>query len=92
MTTAETAPGNALPELDKEDLRRTVAHVLDLDPDEVTDEALFIEDLEVDSLLSLEVVVVLEQKYGIRLDENELREITSMGGAYEVMRRKVTSA
>ncbi|GGS36192.1 acyl carrier protein [Actinokineospora fastidiosa] len=75
--------------LDKEDLRQTVADVLELDAADVTDEASFVDDLEVDSLMALEVVVVLEKKYGVRLREGELKRISCLDAAYEVMVEKL---
>ena len=51
--------------LDKEELRTVVADVLDVERDDVTDEANFVEELGVDSLMALEVMVVLEKKYGV---------------------------
>ena len=75
--------------LDREDLRRTVADVLDLDVADVTDTASFVDDLEVDSLMALEVVVVLEKKYGVRLREGELKRISCLDAAYQVMIEKL---
>ncbi|MYV58310.1 acyl carrier protein [Streptomyces sp. SID4931] len=78
--------------LNKEELRSTIAEVLDVDIDEVSDDASFTEDLEVDSLMALEVVVVLEKKYGLRLEERELRQITSLDNAYAVLLGKLAAA
>lgn len=75
--------------LDKEDLRTTVADVLDVDVDDVTDEVNFIDDLDVDSLMALEVMVVLEKKYGIKLAEAELKELTSLDRAYRLLTAKL---
>ncbi len=82
----------AKPLLDKEDLRRTVAAVLDVDVDDVTDDASFVDDLEVDSLMALEVVVVLEKKYGVRLRESELKQVSCLSRAYQLMHDKLTAA
>lgn len=75
--------------LDKEELRITVADVLDVDPVSVTDEANFVEDLEVDSLMALEVMVVLEKRYQVRLDESELKEVTCLQRAYDLLASKL---
>jgi acyl carrier protein len=85
-----SATGNTV--LDKEDLRQTIATVVEADPAEVTDEALFIEDLGVDSLIALEVLVVLERKYGVKLDESRLTEITCLRRAYEVIAQELGEA
>ncbi|MFH9263218.1 MULTISPECIES: acyl carrier protein [unclassified Streptomyces] len=92
MTITQNDSLDASTLLDKEELRSTIAEVLDLDIDEVTDDASFTEDLEVDSLMALEVVVVLEKKYGLRLEERELRQITSLDNAYIVLLGKLPAA
>lgn len=78
--------------LDLEDLRTTVAEVLDVDVAEVTDDVHFIEDLGVDSLMALEVMVVLEKKYGIKIKETELREVTNLKRAYDLISEKLRGA
>jgi acyl carrier protein len=71
--------------LDKEELRTVVADVLDVDITELTDLASFVDDLEVDSLMALEVVVVLEKKYRVRLAEGELKQVTCLQAAYDLL-------
>jgi acyl carrier protein len=71
--------------LDKEELRTVVAEVLDVDVTEVTDDARFVDDLGVDSLMALEVMVVLERRYHVELDESELAEVASLQMMYEML-------
>jgi acyl carrier protein len=75
--------------LDKEELRATVAHVLDVEATEVADDSNLVEDLGVDSLMALEVVVVLEKKYGVRMTEEELKQVTSLQRAYDLLTAKL---
>ncbi|MEU3002065.1 acyl carrier protein [Streptomyces sp. NPDC006995] len=78
--------------LDKEELRAVVAQVLDVEPSEVTDDASFVDDLEVDSLMALEVVVVLEKRYEVKLPESELRCIVTLQSAYDLLLGKLAAA
>lgn len=78
--------------LDKEELRAVVAQVLDVEPSEVTDDASFVDDLEVDSLMALEVVVVLEKRYGVKLPESELKRIVTLRSAYDLLLGKLDAA
>lgn len=71
--------------LDKEDLRALIAEVLDTDVAEITDEAHFVEELEVDSLMALEIMVRLEKEYGLRLEETELGSITTLDATYALL-------
>ncbi|GAA3858593.1 MULTISPECIES: acyl carrier protein [Streptomyces] len=75
--------------LEKEDLRATVAQALDVEVADLTDDASFVDDLEVDSLMALEVVVVLEKKYGVKLPQSELKEITTLQTAFDLLSRKL---
>ncbi|MFE9635245.1 acyl carrier protein [Streptomyces sp. NPDC006463] len=78
--------------LEKEELRSLVAEVLDVEVADVTDTARFVDDLEVDSLMALEVVVVLEKKYGIKLPESDLKYIVNLQSAYELLLGKLDTA
>ncbi|MCM2387939.1 acyl carrier protein [Streptomyces albipurpureus] len=78
--------------LEREDLRVTIAEVLDVDEVKVTDEAHFVNDLGVDSLMALEVMVVLEKKYKVKLGESELKEVTCLQKAYDLLDAKLQAA
>ncbi|MCJ0871751.1 acyl carrier protein [Streptomyces sp. AP-93] len=78
--------------LDREELRLLVADVLDLDPAEVTDTAHFTDDLDVDSLMALEITVRLEREYGVKMKETELAAITTLEGTYQLLASKLGSS
>jgi acyl carrier protein len=73
-----------------EELRQLVAGVLDVEPSAVTDDADFVTDLEVDSLMALEVMVALEKRYKIELDEAELKNISSFAQVRDLVGQKIT--
>lgn len=73
---------------DREELRALVADVLDVDPAEVSDEADFVADLRLDSLIALEVTVALERRYRVRIDEDEIGELTTLGAVHALLARK----
>ncbi|MFC5722934.1 acyl carrier protein [Streptomyces gamaensis] len=79
MTTPQTA-------LDTEELRAVVAGALELPVEEVTDDARFKEDLEVDSLISLEIAVRIEERYGIKIDDAQLAELGTFRLVSELVR------
>ncbi|MFF4550193.1 acyl carrier protein [Streptomyces sp. NPDC001435] len=64
--------------LDKEELRSLVADVLELDVEEVTDDADLVQDLEVDSLMALAIIVRLDRQYGVKLQESDFRQVSSL--------------
>ncbi|AQW53933.1 acyl carrier protein [Streptomyces violaceusniger] len=75
--------------LDMDELRGIVADILEVDATDVADEADFMEDLEVDSLMALEVIVVLEKKYGVKFAEAELRQVVSLRQAHDLLTQKL---
>lgn len=68
----------ATPTIDATELRELVADVLDLPIEKITDDAHFVEDLGVDSLLSLELAVSLERHYQIKIESNEVSDVVRM--------------
>ncbi|MEU5365826.1 phosphopantetheine-binding protein [Streptomyces sp. NPDC005925] len=74
-----------LAEPDKEELRRTLADVIDVEPADIGETTDFVDDLEVDSLLLLELVVVLEKKYGVKFSEDEMRTARTLRDAHALL-------
>lgn len=62
--------------------------VLDLSTEQVTLEASFADDLGADSLDLVELVEALEAEFAIRIDDEELADITTVGEAYELVAGK----
>jgi acyl carrier protein len=83
---------NSVTTLDLEDLRTVVADIVDVDVAEVTDEAGFVSDLEVDSLLALELAVQLEKRYGIKVGDDELPKFTNLRATYSLLSAKLAAA
>jgi acyl carrier protein len=75
--------------LDKEELRSLIADTIDVDIAEVTDDADFVNDLEVDSLMALEITVRLEKKYGVKMEEAELAEVTTLESTFQLLDGKL---
>jgi acyl carrier protein len=65
-------------------VRNLVAQKGEISPDFGID-ASFVEDLQLDSLIFLEVVVAVEKHFGIRIPETRFKEITSLRTALNVV-------
>lgn len=55
--------------------------------DRVVPEASFLDDLEVDSLSMVEVVVACEERWGVRIPDSALEQLTTVGAAVEHIER-----
>ncbi|MCB2222971.1 MAG: acyl carrier protein [Actinobacteria bacterium] len=62
---------------------------LGLDRDKITMEATFEEDLEVDSLGVVELLMALEDNFGVAIPDEEAERITTVGEAVTVVMEKL---
>jgi acyl carrier protein len=62
---------------------------LGLDRDKITMEATFEEDLEVDSLGVVELLMALEDSFGVKIPDEEAEEISTVGQAVKVVMEKL---
>ena len=68
-------------ELDK--LINAIAEVLDLDKDKITADSKFVDDLGADSLDVLEIIMGIEDEFGIEIPTDQAESIVTVGDAYE---------
>jgi acyl carrier protein len=66
-------------------LKQVIAEVLNLDPDEITAEDTFIDDLGADSLDVFQIIMGVEGKFNIDIPTNEAEQITTVGEAMELI-------
>ena len=64
-----------------ERIREHLAAELEADPDQIDESTRFKEDLEADSLDLVELVVELEDRYGIRIPDEQAARILTVGQA-----------
>ncbi len=63
--------------------------VLAVDESKVTPDASFADDLGADSLDLVELVMALEETFDIEVGEDELKDITTVGQAFELVYAKL---
>ena len=66
-----------------------MARELDIPRDEITPEANFTEDLEVDSLGVVELLMALEDEFGVRIADDEAEGLTTVGEAIDLVDQKM---
>ena len=67
-----------------EKIRDIIAEVIDdVDPEEITMETHFIDDLGADSLDILQIIMGIEETFDIEIDADEAENITTVGEVVE---------
>lgn len=74
--------------VDHEELRALVADVLDVEPEAVTDDVSFVDDLGVDSLVALELAVSLERRYRIKIESTDITDVQTMRDVVDLLAAK----
>jgi acyl carrier protein len=69
--------------------RKCAVDVLSVDAEKVTLEARFADDLDADSLDLVELVMALEEEFDVKVEEEELEGIETVGQAYELVSSKL---
>lgn len=63
----------------REEVRALIAEIAEVDPAQIGDDTPLKEALEVDSMMVLEIMSALENKYAIKIPDEKAREFTSLG-------------
>ena len=75
-------------EFDK--LREVIADVLNVDPNEITTETTFTEDLGADSLDVFQIVMGIEEAFEIEIPADQAEQITTVGEAVALIRNSMS--
>ena len=62
-------------------LAEIVEEVAGVSPDDVTAEKSFVDDLDIDSLSMVEIAVQAEDKFGVKIPDDELANLKTVGDA-----------
>ena len=60
------------------EIRSIIAEIIEREPDEISPDAKFYEDLGVDSMMALEILAAIEKKYRIAIPEEKLAELITL--------------
>ncbi|MBQ5430547.1 MAG: acyl carrier protein [Lachnospiraceae bacterium] len=68
-------------------LKKIIADVLSVDPEEITEDTTFIDDLGADSLDVFQIIMGVEEELGIEVDNDEAEKITTVGDAVAMIKK-----
>jgi acyl carrier protein len=69
-------------------VKKVVVDQLDVNPEEVTQEASFVDDLGADSLDVVELVMGLEEEFDLEIPDEDAEKITTVGTAVSYIDEK----
>ena len=72
-----------------EKLKKIIAEVLNVDPDEITMETTFQDDLGADSLDVYQIIMGIEEEFDIEIPAESAEQVTTVEGAVEMIKNAV---
>lgn len=69
-----------------EKLKKVIAEVLNVDPDEITLETTFLDDLGADSLDVFQIIMGIEEEFDIEIPAEKAEKITTVEEAVELIK------
>jgi len=68
-------------------VRAIISDQLMVEPEEVTDESSFVEDLGADSLDTVELIMEFEDDFGVEISDEDAEKISTVGEAIAYMKK-----
>lgn len=75
--------------MELEKLKKVIAEVLSVDPEEITAETTFMDDLGADSLDVFQIIMGLEEEFDIEIPPEKAEKITTVGEAVELIKNEI---
>ena len=71
----------------KTEVKKLISEITEIPEEELKEDAKFIEDLGVDSMIALEMVAAIEKKYKVIIPEEEIPNMRSLQDIYEILKK-----
>lgn len=75
-------------EVSQDKIKQIIADQLGVKKEEVTDNAKFVDDLGADSLDTVELVMALEEEFGIEIPDEDAEKLATVGDALRYIEEK----
>ncbi len=69
-------------------VKQVIMEQFEVGESEVRDDARFIEDLKADSIGIYELIMKLEEEFGLKIPDEDMKELTTVGKAIEYIKKK----
>ncbi len=76
----------------RDEVKRLIAEVTERSPEEISDTALFADELGVDSLMAMEVMVAVDKKFKIDIPEEEFTKVKNVEETVAMVQRHLPQA
>jgi acyl carrier protein len=76
--------------IDREKFNEIIVENLGADPNEITDDASFIDDLGADSLDTVELIMAFETAFDIEIPDEDAEKLTTVGKAFKYLEDMVS--
>lgn len=76
--------------IDEEKFKGIIVDRLGVDPNEITPEASFIDDLGADSLDTVELVMAFEEEFDLEIPDEDAEKLTTVGKAMEYLKKRLS--
>ena len=73
-------------------LAEIIEEVTGIEPSEVTPEKSFVDDLDIDSLSMVEIAVAAQDKFGVEIPDDQLKDLKTVQDVIDYVRRSSVSA
>lgn len=70
-------------------MKELLVEELGLEEDKIANDSRFEEDLEVDSLGVVELLMALEDNFGVQIPDEEAEQLTTVGEAVDLVQKKL---
>jgi|YelNatPaOPRAMG01_1025707.scaffolds.fasta_scaffold04309_6 acyl carrier protein len=70
-------------------VKEIIAEQLMVDPEEITEESTFVDDLGADSLDRVELIMEFEEEFGIEIPDEDAEKISTVGEAIAYIERRL---
>jgi acyl carrier protein len=73
-----------------EKVNRFLINEIEIEEDLISPDALLTKDLGIDSLDVVDIVVIVEQVFGVKIKGEELKNVKTLGEFYDFIERKIS--